>query len=125
MAREVLINAGAGEIRVALMADGRLEELAFERTIGGEDGARGCHSLVGEIMVLALLSLPFAALFGTAMAVWLTRLFGTENFAFPFVFNPPGYAFAMTFTLICVLTAAMIVRSSVDRLDLVGVLKAR
>lgn len=83
------------------------------------------YVLVGEIMVLALLSLPFAALFGTAMAVWLTRLFGTENFAFPFVFNPPGYAFAMTFTLICVLTAAMIVRSSVDRLDLVGVLKAR
>ena len=38
--REVLINAGAGEIRVAVVADGRLEELSFERTIGAEDGAR-------------------------------------------------------------------------------------
>ncbi len=83
------------------------------------------YVLVGEIMVLAVLSLPFAAAFGTVMAIWLTHLFGTENFAFPFVFNPPGYAFAMAFTLACVLAAAMIVRASVDRLDMVGVLKAR
>src|ERR1700753_2762022 len=51
MTREVLINAGAGEIRVAMVADGRLEELSFERTIGAEDGARGCHSLVGDIIL--------------------------------------------------------------------------
>ena len=51
MTREVLINAGAGEIRVAVVADGKLEELSFERTIGAEDGARGCHSLVGDIIL--------------------------------------------------------------------------
>ena len=51
MTREVLINAGAGEIRVAVVADGRLEELSCERTIGAEDGARGCHSLVGDIIL--------------------------------------------------------------------------
>jgi len=51
MTREVLINAGAAEIRVAVVAEGRLEELSFERTIGGEDGARGCHSLVGNIVL--------------------------------------------------------------------------
>src|ERR1700722_8581140 len=50
MTREVLINAGAGEIRVAVVAGGRLEELSFKRTLGGEDGARGCHSLVGDII---------------------------------------------------------------------------
>jgi ribonuclease G len=51
MTREVLINAGAGEIRVAVVADGKLQELSFERTIGGEDGARGCHSLVGDMIL--------------------------------------------------------------------------
>jgi ribonuclease G len=51
MTCEVLINAGAAEIRVAVLAEGRLEELSFERTIGGEDGARGCHSLVGNIVL--------------------------------------------------------------------------
>ena len=51
MGIEVLINAGAGEIRVALVADGKLQELSFERTIGVEDGARGCHSLVGDVIL--------------------------------------------------------------------------
>ncbi len=51
MTIEVLINAGAGEIRVALVADGKLQELVFERTIGAEDGTRGCHSLIGDIVL--------------------------------------------------------------------------
>jgi ribonuclease G len=52
MTREVLINAGAGEIRVALVADGKLQELSFERTIGLEErGDRGCQSLIGDIIL--------------------------------------------------------------------------
>jgi len=51
MTIEVLINAGAGEIRVALVEDGKLQELSFERTIGGEDGTRGCHSRVGDVIL--------------------------------------------------------------------------
>jgi ribonuclease G len=57
MRKEVLINAGAGEIRVALVEDGRLQELALERTVGLEDGGvrrnggRGGHSLVGNIIL--------------------------------------------------------------------------
>jgi len=83
------------------------------------------YVLVGEILALALAGVPFGVAFGTAMAVWLTHLFSTETFAFPFVFNPSGYAFAIAFTLGCVLVAALVVRQSVDRLDMVGVLKAR
>ena len=54
MPKEVLINVGAGEIRVALVEDGRLQELALERTLGLDDGAargRSGHSLVGNIML--------------------------------------------------------------------------
>ena len=58
MPKEVLINAGAGEIRVAVVEDGRLQELALERTIGLDDGAargrsegRSGHSLIGNIML--------------------------------------------------------------------------
>ncbi|MGH6890528.1 MAG: Rne/Rng family ribonuclease [Rhizomicrobium sp.] len=56
MQKEILINAGAGEIRVAVLENGRLEELLLERTIGrGEEGARkragglGSRSLVGNV----------------------------------------------------------------------------
>jgi ribonuclease G len=58
MNKEVLINAGAGEIRVAIVEDGRLQELFLERTIGLEDGAprkrangRHGHSLIGNIIL--------------------------------------------------------------------------
>jgi ribonuclease G len=57
MNKEVLINAGAGEIRVAIVEDGKLQELFLERTMGLDDGAlkkksgRSGHSLVGNIVL--------------------------------------------------------------------------
>jgi ribonuclease G len=58
MQKEVLINAGAGEIRVAIVEDGRLQELFLERTIGLDDGplrkrggGRSGHSLIGHIIL--------------------------------------------------------------------------
>jgi ribonuclease G len=60
MNKEVLINAGAGEIRVAVVEDGRLQELFLERTIGLDEGAlkrkrdadgRSGHSLIGNIIL--------------------------------------------------------------------------
>lgn len=83
------------------------------------------YVLVGELMTLALLAVPGGIAIGTWLAVWLMRLFETDMYAFPFVFNPPGYAFAVAFTLLCVLSASSIVRTGVDRLDMIGVLKAR
>ena len=58
MGREVLINAGAAETRVALVEDGKLQELFFDRMIGLDEvpirkrgtGRHG-HSLVGNIVL--------------------------------------------------------------------------
>ncbi len=58
MQKEVLINAGAGEIRVAIVEDGRLQELFLERIIGLDDApakkkseGRHGHSLIGNIVL--------------------------------------------------------------------------
>ncbi|HEY2444770.1 MAG TPA: Rne/Rng family ribonuclease [Rhizomicrobium sp.] len=58
MKKEILINAGAGEIRVAIVEDDRLQELFLERTSGLGDGApkrraaeSGGHSLIGNIVL--------------------------------------------------------------------------
>ena len=58
MQKDILINAGAGEIRVAIVEDGRLQELILERTIGLEEGGprkkftgRSGHSIVGNIVL--------------------------------------------------------------------------
>jgi putative ABC transport system permease protein len=83
------------------------------------------YVLVGELAALALFAAPIGCLLGTGLGMWLMRLFETDMYAFPYVFNPPGYAYAVSFTLACVMAAALLVRRSVDRLDMVGVLKAR
>lgn len=51
MSAEILINAGVGEIRIAHLCHGRLEQLSFERTIGGEEGTRNCHSHIGDVIL--------------------------------------------------------------------------
>lgn len=83
------------------------------------------YILVGELMALALIAIPAGLGLGTLLSIWLMRLFQTDMYAFPFVFNPGGYAFAIAFTLACVATAAMVVRASIDELDMIAVLKAR
>lgn len=83
------------------------------------------YVLIGELAALALLAIPAGCVAGTLMANWLMQLFQTDMYSFPYVFNPEGYAFAIAFTLACVAVAALVVRSSIDRLDMVGVLKGR
>jgi ribonuclease G len=60
MPKDVLINAGAGEVRVAVIEDGVLDQLWLERTIGFEDipgrkrdrAANGAlRSIVGDIIL--------------------------------------------------------------------------
>src|SRR5882724_5227578 len=59
MPRDVLINAGAGEVRVAVMEDGVLDQLWLERTLGFEEvpgrkrerSAAGSRSIVGDIIL--------------------------------------------------------------------------
>lgn len=99
-------------------------DLATLRVLGFTR-AEVSYVLIGEILTLALVALPVGAAIGTGLAVWLMKLFQTDMYAFPWVFDPSSYAFAVAFTLACVLAAAFIVRLEVDRLDMVGVLKAR
>ena len=47
MPHEILINVGAAEVRVAVVAEGRLEALSASRTLGSE----GPSSLVGDIVL--------------------------------------------------------------------------
>ena len=52
MANEVLINVGPGETRVAVLTDGRLEEIHIERTAGLPEGeGRAGHSVLGNIVL--------------------------------------------------------------------------
>lgn len=99
-------------------------DLATLRVLGFTRG-EASYVLVGELFVLALLAVPLGCVLGTVLGIWLMRLFQTDMYSFTFIFNPGGYAFAIAFTLACVASASFIVRLGIDRLDMVGVLKAR
>jgi putative ABC transport system permease protein len=99
-------------------------DLATLRVLGFTRG-EASNVLVGELFVLALLAIPLGCVLGTVLGIWLMRLFQTDMYSFTFIFNPGGYAFAIAFTLACVASASFIVRLGIDRLDMVGVLKAR
>jgi putative ABC transport system permease protein len=99
-------------------------DLATLRVLGFTR-AEVSYVLVGELAALAILAVPFGCLLGTLLAQWLMNLFETDMYSFPYVFNPGGYVFAILFTLSCVVLAAFTVRSGIDRLDMVGVLKSR
>jgi len=53
MPQEILINAGAAEIRVAVVEDGKLQALSRARTLDAQDGAPevGARSFVGDIVL--------------------------------------------------------------------------
>src|SRR5690606_22351916 len=89
-------------------------DLATLRVLG-LTRAEVSYILVGELMALALIAAPAGIAFGTLLAIWLMQLFQTDMYAFPFVFNPGGYAFAVTFTLVCVAAAALVVRMGIDK----------
>jgi putative ABC transport system permease protein len=99
-------------------------DLATLRVLGFTR-AEVSYVLIGEIAVLSLLAVPLGALVGTVMGIWMMRMFETEMYSFSYAYDPAGYAFAIAFTLACTLAAALVVRTGVDRLDMVAVLKAR
>ena len=83
------------------------------------------YVLAGELAALGLLAVVPGVIAGTLIGEWLMKLFSNDLYSFPYVFNAKGYAVAIGYALGCVATAAMLVRTGIDRLDMVGVLKAR
>ncbi len=107
--------------RISLSERGR--ELATLRVIGF---TRGEISLVllGELTLLTLISIPL----GMAIGYWLTALtieaVQTEHQRLPLIVGWRSYGFAAAITMIAALASGLVVRRSLDRLDLIGVLKS-
>jgi putative ABC transport system permease protein len=102
----------------------RSRELATLRVIGFSRGEVS-YILLGEIAVLTLVALPVGCLIGYGMAASTMPLLETELWRLPFVILPRTYALAVITGMGATLVSALIVRTRLDRLDLVAVLKIR
>lgn len=102
----------------------RARELATLRVLGFTRGEVS-RILLGEIAVLALPAVPA----GFAAGYWLSgivaRAMGTERMHVPHFVALPTYAFAVVVFAVAAAASGLVVRRGIDRLDLVGVLKAR
>jgi putative ABC transport system permease protein len=83
------------------------------------------YVLLAEIGALLLIALPAGTILGTLLSRWLMAQFQTDLFTFPYVTSSAAYGRSILFVACAVIGAALAVRRSVDKLDLVGVLKSR
>jgi putative ABC transport system permease protein len=83
------------------------------------------YVLLAEIGSLLLVALPVGTLLGNLLSRWLMSQFQTELFTFPYITDSAAYGRSVSFVAAAVIGAALAVRRSVDRLDMVSVLKSR
>ncbi len=102
----------------------RSRELATLRVIGFTR-TEVSYILLGELALVTLVAIPVGLIAGYFGAAGVVTAFDTELFRIPLAVSSRTCAFAAMTTATATVVSALIVRTRVDRLDLVEVLKAR
>jgi putative ABC transport system permease protein len=101
----------------------RARELATLRVIGFSRREVG-GVLVTELVLLALIAVPFGLLLGTGFATAILRAVNTETVRLPLILTVHNYAFAALVVTVASALSALVVLRKLNQLDLVGALKA-
>jgi putative ABC transport system permease protein len=102
----------------------RSRELASLRVLGFTRGEIS-FILLGELGAVTLLAIPVGMVLGYAFAGALVAAFNTELYRFPLVVSARTFAYAASAVLVAATVSGLAVRSRLDHLDLVAVLKTR
>jgi putative ABC transport system permease protein len=109
--------------RIALAT--RSRELASLRVLG-LSRAEISSILIGGLAIEVMLAIPAGLLLGRWWAeLFFTRAVDQETFRFQVLVEGRTYALAALVALLAAAASALWVRRSIDRLDLIGVLKTR
>jgi putative ABC transport system permease protein len=102
----------------------RSRELASLRVLGFTRGEIALI-LLGELAILAGVSLPLGALIGYGLGQFIMTSFTNEVYRLPFTVTPQTVAWTFLTVIGATAMSALAVRRQLDRLDLVAVLKSR
>ena len=102
----------------------RQRELATLRVVGFTQ-REVAGVLISELVILTLMALPLGLLIGTGFATAILRTINTEFVRLPVILTTSNYAFAVLVVACASFFSAVFASRRLDRLDLVGVLKAR
>lgn len=108
--------------RIALSERGR--DLATLRVVGFTQREVG-SVLLGELTLLVLAALPFGLLFGRGLATFIISAISTETVRLPLIILPRTYSTAVLVVLAAAIACFWVVSRMLQKLDMVGVLKAR
>jgi putative ABC transport system permease protein len=118
----IAIGVVYNHARIALQE--RAWELAGLRVLGFTR-AEVAWLLFGELLLQLLIAVPIGLWLGYWLVRGLIALHDTEMFQIPAIIQPRSYALAGAVVLLSGAASALLVRHQINRLDLVGVLKAR
>jgi putative ABC transport system permease protein len=120
----IIIAAGVVYNSARIGLQERAWELASLRVLGFTSHEVS-QVLFGEFMVEVGLAIPLGMAVSQAIVDLITSLHSSESFQIPGVIDPSTFTIASLIVLGAALGSAYLVRRRIDRLDLVGVLKAR
>lgn len=102
----------------------RQRELATLRVLGfGRGEVAGV--LVAELVILTAVAIPLGLVIGSGFAATILTTVNTETVRLPLVLSAGNYAFAMLVVATATTVSLWLACRKLDKLDLVGVLKAR
>jgi putative ABC transport system permease protein len=108
--------------RIALSERDR--ELASLRVLGFTRG-EVAYILLGELAVATLLALPLGYWFGRELCSYLSQQYRSDLYRVPLVLEADTFAFAASVVLGSAVVSGLLLWRKLNRLDLIGVLKAR
>ena len=102
----------------------RARDLASMRVLGFRKGEVS-YVLLGELAILVLVAIPIGIALGIALTRYVTEQFSADLYSIPMGFNPQTPAEGVIAVVVAAAATAILIRSKVDRLDLVRALKTR
>jgi putative ABC transport system permease protein len=102
----------------------RDRELASLRVLGFTRGEIS-YILLGEMALLVLCSIPVGFLIGYVFSKISTEALETDMYSFPLVMESGTFALAATIIIIAAFVSALLMRTRINKLDMIAVLKTR
>lgn len=118
------ITLGVAYNAARVILSERARELASLRILGFSR-AEVSGILLAEVLLPALLAQPAGWAIGALVARAMVHGFESDLYAVPLVLEPAAFARASLIVLGTALTAALLVRRRIDRMDLIAVMKTR
>jgi putative ABC transport system permease protein len=107
-----------------IVLEERSRELASMRVLGFTRGEIS-YILLGELALLTMVAIPLGLIIGRWLCWYMIKNIPQDIFRVPLIIEPNTYAIAAAVVIIASVLSSLAVRSRLDNLDLVAVLKMK